>query len=292
MIFSHRRSAPLDAQREVWGWEVRAFVKEKAPTQQNLSPASRVRFAERKKIILPRCAQCGIFSLSPLTRGTNPAAPTPPFPPKQCTIPKKHDIKSGKNHGNPVVTRLSKRIFVDPITGEAPPVRLCDHEGCTAEGLYPAPQSPGDLRRYYWFCLSHVQDYNRRWDFYRDMPEDVIETSREDDRLWNRLRSSRASLNVEEFLYTKQPRNPPESDIPAGWRDLDLPTLQALRESLKILGLANPRVDFDTIQKTYKALAKKHHPDQQHTTAEDEEKMKDINAAYAVLRRNRVAVGG
>jgi hypothetical protein len=190
------------------------------------------------------------------------------------------------------VSRLSKRIFIDPITGEAPPARLCDHEGCGAEGLYPAPQSPGALRRYYWFCLPHVQEYNRRWDFYRDMPEEAIEESREDDRLWNRVRSNRASLNIEDFLSNKQPRTPPESDIPPGWRDLDLPTLQALRESLNILGLSNPRVDFETIQKTYKTLAKKHHPDQQHTTSEDEEKMKDINAAYALLRRHRGVFGG
>ncbi|MFM7621741.1 MAG: J domain-containing protein [Alphaproteobacteria bacterium] len=190
------------------------------------------------------------------------------------------------------MTRLSKRIFIDPITGEAPPIRLCDHEGCTAEGLYPAPRSPEDLRRYHWFCLPHVQEYNRRWDFYRDMPQEAIETSREDDRLWNRLRSSRASLDVEAFLSGKQSRPATESDIPPAWRDLDLPTLQALRESLSILGLSNPRVDFDTIQKTYKALAKKHHPDQQHTTAEDEDKMKDINAAYALLRRHRMVFGG
>ncbi|MFM7631397.1 MAG: J domain-containing protein [Alphaproteobacteria bacterium] len=190
------------------------------------------------------------------------------------------------------MTRLSKRIFIDPITGEAPPIRLCDHEGCTAEGLYPAPRSPEDLRRYHWFCLPHVQEYNRRWDFYRDMPQEAIETSREDDRLWNRLRSSRASLDVEAFLSGKQSRPATESDIPPAWRDLDLPTLQALRESLSILGLSNPRVDFDTIQKTYKALAKKHHPDQQHTTAEDEDKMKDINAAYALMRRHRMVFGG
>jgi hypothetical protein len=75
MIFSHRRSAPLDAKRELWGWEARAFAEEKAPTQQNLPQTSRVRCAEGQKIILPRFAQSGIFSPSPLTFGANPAAP-------------------------------------------------------------------------------------------------------------------------------------------------------------------------------------------------------------------------
>jgi hypothetical protein len=189
------------------------------------------------------------------------------------------------------IMRLSKHIFVDPITGEMPPLRPCDHAECGGEGLYPAPQSPGILRRYYWFCLEHIQEYNRRWDYYRDMGPEDIEASREADRLWNRLKSSKQRLNIDAFLYNRQPKPEAENDIPPAWRDLDLPTLQALRESLKILGLSSPRVPFEIIQKTYKALAKKHHPDQQHTTPEDEEKMKDINAAYAVLRRHRVVFG-
>jgi hypothetical protein len=81
MIFSHRRSAPLDAKREVWGWEVRAFVKEKAPTQQNLSPASRVRFAERKKIILPRYRSVRYFFPLALDPRDKSCCPDPAFSP-------------------------------------------------------------------------------------------------------------------------------------------------------------------------------------------------------------------
>ena len=62
------------------GWEPHSRRGEKAPTQHDFPLASRVRFAGRKKIILPRFAQSGIFSLPPLTRGENPAAPAPPFP--------------------------------------------------------------------------------------------------------------------------------------------------------------------------------------------------------------------
>jgi hypothetical protein len=79
MIFSHRRSAPLDPKRELWGWEARASGEEKAPTQQNLLWASRVRFAEGKKIILPRYRSVRYFSPLALDPQTQSCCPAPPF---------------------------------------------------------------------------------------------------------------------------------------------------------------------------------------------------------------------
>jgi hypothetical protein len=79
MIFSHRRSVPLEAQRKVWGREPHAFAKEKAPTQQNLPPASRVRFAEGKKIILPRLRSVRYFPPLALDPGGKSCCPDPAF---------------------------------------------------------------------------------------------------------------------------------------------------------------------------------------------------------------------
>jgi hypothetical protein len=79
MIFSHRRSAPLDAKRELWGWEPRASGEEKAPTQQNLLWASRVRFAEGKKIILPRYRSIRYFFPLALDPQTKSCCPDPAF---------------------------------------------------------------------------------------------------------------------------------------------------------------------------------------------------------------------
>ncbi|MEB3701565.1 DnaJ domain-containing protein [Candidatus Bealeia paramacronuclearis] len=55
--------------------------------------------------------------------------------------------------------------------------RLCDHGGCEQEGEYRAPKSPHNLREYYWFCLEHIRDYNKSWDYYKDMPPEEIDTS-------------------------------------------------------------------------------------------------------------------
>jgi hypothetical protein len=79
MIFSHRRCPPLDAHFYGGGWEPRASAEEKAPTQQNLPPASRVRFAEGKKIILPRLRSVRYFPPLALDPGGKSCCPDPAF---------------------------------------------------------------------------------------------------------------------------------------------------------------------------------------------------------------------
>ena len=56
-----------------------------------------------------------------------------------------------------------------------PNIRRCDHPECGEEGKFPAPQSRQKLREYYWFCLDHVRDYNRKWDYYAGMKPEEIE---------------------------------------------------------------------------------------------------------------------
>ena len=76
-----RRSVPLIQTEKCGGGEQRSARKEKAPTQQNLSPASRVRFASHQKSRPFGALLRNFFGVSPLTRGTNPAAPPSLFRP-------------------------------------------------------------------------------------------------------------------------------------------------------------------------------------------------------------------
>ncbi|MCX8506165.1 MAG: molecular chaperone DnaJ [Alphaproteobacteria bacterium] len=67
-----------------------------------------------------------------------------------------------------------------------PNIRRCDHPECGEEGKFPAPQSRQRLREYYWFCLDHVRDYNRKWDYYAGMKPEEIELELISDITWNR----------------------------------------------------------------------------------------------------------
>jgi curved DNA-binding protein CbpA len=48
-----------------------------------------------------------------------------------------------------------------------------------------------------------------------------------------------------------------------------------------------PGVDEEAIKKKYKELAKRLHPDHNRTDPQAEDRLKEINLAYAVLRKNK-----
>ena len=50
-------------------------------------------------------------------------------------------------------------------------VHECDYPDCHEKGEYKAPKDK-TLKEYYWFCLKHVQEYNARWNYYKDGVEE------------------------------------------------------------------------------------------------------------------------
>ena len=53
--------------------------------------------------------------------------------------------------------------------------RKCSFENCPNDGEFKAPSSPKELKRYVWFCLKHVKEYNKKWNYFSDMSADEIE---------------------------------------------------------------------------------------------------------------------
>ena len=72
---------------------------------------------------------------------------------------------------------------LDPPPADGP---CCDHPDCLAEGRFRAPKSRHRLNEYYWFCLDHVRDYNRSWDYYAGMAPGEIEDHIREDTVWQR----------------------------------------------------------------------------------------------------------
>ena len=64
--------------------------------------------------------------------------------------------------------------------------KICDHINCHENGKYKAPKSRLNLQNYYYFCLSHVKEYNKSWDFYKGLTVDQIEQSINKDSVWDR----------------------------------------------------------------------------------------------------------
>ena len=186
---------------------------------------------------------------------------------------------------------------LDPVfdLGARREERRCDHPGCTAAGDYRAPKSRSRLEDYYWFCLDHVRDYNRSWNYYAGMSDDEVETMVRQDTIWQRRTWPFGSWREREARLREELHR----EFGIGGEDAGHPGVPGPRiapavaarsarrprreKALAAMELAPP-VDFETIRARYKVLVKRHHPDANGGDRAAEERLKTITHAYAVLR--------
>ncbi len=53
----------------------------------------------------------------------------------------------------------------------------CEAPGCRLQGEYRAPFARDRLDQYRWFCLEHVRDYNKKWDYFAGLDASEIEAA-------------------------------------------------------------------------------------------------------------------
>jgi hypothetical protein len=177
----------------------------------------------------------------------------------------------------------------EPADPDHPP-RPCDAPGCAAAGEFRAPKSRSTLNDYLWFCLPHVREYNSAWDYYKGMGPSEIEANLRNDTSWQRptwplgrLGGSRRfdpeylrdplGLLYGTPLHAKRTRQETKPEVPA-----------ELRAALDVLGLEWP-VEQPALRARYKELAKRYHPDANGGDRSAEDRLKDVNRAYSLLRQ-------
>ena len=185
--------------------------------------------------------------------------------------------------------KLPKTAYQSDQQDKAPQGRVCEAPLCEAEGLFPAPKSRDALRDYRYFCLDHVRDYNKRWNYFSGMEGQALEKAMRDATSWERP-SWKFGTGTD-----KVPR-PDELNDVFGLFDEDITsTKQAAmaqldpeeRAAWACLGI-DPTEDKNILKKQYNQLVKQHHPDKHQGDQKAEEKLKEINLAYSLLR-NKLA---
>lgn len=178
----------------------------------------------------------------------------------------------------------------DDGRGDGTRAQGCDMPGCAAHGEYKAPRHRG-LNEYYYFCLEHVQEYNKAWDFFSGMSQRDIEAQIIKSALWDRpTRRYDNFANMEESLkrrawqtYHFTDKEPPPDQPEERARPGNLGRNTPEGEALAILGL-EPPLDLQKLKTRYKELVKLHHPDRNGGSKESEELLKRINMAYTILK--------
>lgn len=170
--------------------------------------------------------------------------------------------------------------------------QICDHPNCQEEGLYKAPRSRVQLNQYYWFCLKHVQEYNKAWNYYQGLTMEEIENLNRDDVTWNRPTWSfhdRVDEKIRERIFgafneaTFEDKLKDKAEkAQRGWSTRQRSVTGEEKQAMEILDLDYP-VDFPKIKTKYRQLAKKYHPDHNQGDKDLENHFKEINQAYKVL---------
>jgi len=164
-------------------------------------------------------------------------------------------------------------------------LRLCDCPDCGQAGDYRAPKSRDRLNEYYFFCLDHVREYNKAWDFFAGLSPGEIEAYTRSATIWERPSWPLGQWGVcERKLRDKALHDIFGGPVREETESTPPPMPIAGRDALAILELTPP-VDFAAIKGQYRALVKKHHPDVRGNEPGNEEKFKDISLAFATLRK-------
>ena len=167
--------------------------------------------------------------------------------------------------------------------------KICDSPKCKEKGEYRAPKSRVMLNEYFYFCLNHIKQYNKSWDFYKGMSVEQIENSMRSDTFWDRpswpLKNSFKNIFDEFNEYVDDfVKNDDDKINDTYFKNKLLDESLTIEEAkaLKELDLKMP-ISLEKIKKNYKKLVKIFHPDVNGNNKDTEEKFKQINESYKLL---------
>ena len=165
--------------------------------------------------------------------------------------------------------------------------QVCDIAGCKESGEFRAPKDRS-LEEYYRFCKTHVTDYNRAWNYFDGMSDVDMQNHMYESLFGHRPTwKYTGHVDLEEELLRKANGFRSAGDENKKKKDDErarkIATDTPEGEALEIMELAPP-ITLDEIKVRYKEFAKRYHPDRNPDDPEAEEKLKDINMAYTVLR--------
>ncbi len=193
-------------------------------------------------------------------------------------------------------TRKRRPRFYEPETPPQP--THCQHPDCELPGVYRAPKSRTQLNEYFWFCLDHVRDYNKAWDYYAGMSQAEIERHVRNDVVGQRPTWPLGKWGAHgPGGRTSAPRSAFIPDDVAAALDGAAQArktrareeqrrnsrLSKEEQALAVLELTAP-VTMDEIRTRYRILVKKLHPDANGGDKSAEEQLKVVNQAYSTLK--------
>lgn len=188
----------------------------------------------------------------------------------------------------------TRKIYLDDILSETAE-RKCAHAGCSEAGEYRAPKTRlldrGGPDDYQWFCLTHIREFNKSWNFFAGMTPEEIAHYRNQDvtghrptwKLGSRTATPRHGYSFHDpFGFRAEMEG--DGTTAGGAEAKPQTSLDAKSRAAYATLNLEPGCSLEEIKRRHKELAKKYHPDICGGDKKAEEILKNINQAYTHLR--------
>ena len=163
---------------------------------------------------------------------------------------------------------------------------ICEWDNCKEIGDFKAPIEKDNSKNYKWMCEEHIKLFNKNWNYFEGMNQSEIEIFLKSDVTWHRPTQKFGSadnfFNVlwnnalnDKFNFFQQEK------IANNLNGKKLNEKD--RDAFKIMGV-DINAGWPMIQKKFKTLVKKFHPDKNSGSKEFEDKLKKITLAYSHLK--------
>lgn len=189
------------------------------------------------------------------------------------------------------------------VKREAP---KCDWKGCNQPGGYRAPKGRNREGEYYNFCIDHVREYNKNYNYFSGMSDDQISDYQESAMTGHRPtwalganKANPAGSETPEPKHTQQHahfdydmktddsfeffKNGKQKETPAEPSKKRRPVRKLERKYLEVLNLDDTATAQD-IKTQFKGLVKRHHPDLNGGDRGSEDRLREIIQAYNYLK--------
>ena len=162
---------------------------------------------------------------------------------------------------------------------------ICEWHNCKKTGEFKAPAERDNSKNFKWLCTEHIKLFNKNWNYFDGMSQNEIEAFLKSDLTWHRPTQKFGSadnffnilwnnaLNDKFKIFKK------EGSIHINERKL----CEKDKDAFRIMELKFA-ADWATIQKKFKTLVKKFHPDKHSGNKQYEDKLKKITLAYSHLK--------
>ena len=163
---------------------------------------------------------------------------------------------------------------------------ICDWNNCKELGEYKAPVERDNSKKFRMLCLKHVKEFNKNWNYFSGMNDNQIMNFLKSDMTWHKpTQSFSSSDNFFKVLWN----NTLKDEFDNKKIKSDFNYMRQFKfdnkdiKAFEILGLS-VGMKWIKIQKKFKTLVKKFHPDMNLGNKKYEEKLKLITLAYTQLK--------